>query len=124
MKHPVLTIHALLPDGWVIPCVYVLLPGKVTSLYSAAFEALDNLPEIDLNPQTVLMDFELAMRNSVSNIWPSTTLRGCLFHFKTSTVDKESFIGLKPDYDTIGHPVRTAIQMLGALAWVRFLQIS
>ena len=113
-----LTIHALLSDGWVIPCVYVLLPCKVTSLYSGAFEALDSLPGLGLNPSTVLMDYELAMRNAVDLIWPSTTLRGCLFHFKQPIIRHAYSTGRKGDYDTIGNPIRSAIQMLGALAWV------
>ena len=51
---------------------------------------------------------------SVDLIWPFTTLRGCLFHFKQAVIRLAYSIGLKADY-TIG---RSAIQMLGALTWV------
>ena len=40
--------------------------------YTAALEALDTLPQVDLDPQTVLADYELAIRNSVSSMLPST----------------------------------------------------
>ena len=50
---------------------------------------------------------------SVDLIWPFTTLRGCLFHFKQAVIRLAYSIGLKADY-TIG---RSAIQMLGALTW-------
>ena len=74
------TIHVLQNDGWVIPCVYMRLPGELTTLYTAALEALDSLPQVHLDPQTVLADYELAIRNSVSTIWPCTVVCGCLFH--------------------------------------------
>ena len=50
--------------------------------------------------------------------WPSTTLRFCVFHFKQAIISHAYSIGLKADYDTIGNLIRSAIQMLGALAWV------
>ena len=55
------TIHVLQNDGWVIPCVYMRLPGELTTLYTAALEALDSLPQVHLDPQTVLADYELAI---------------------------------------------------------------
>ena len=112
------TIHALLDDGWVIPSVYILLPGKLTTLYTAALEALDSLPQVDLDPQTVLADYELAIRNSVSSIWPSTVVRGCLFQFKQAMLRNAGSMGLASFYKIIGSPVRRAIQLLGALAFV------
>ena len=42
----------------------------------------------------------------------------CLFHFKQAIIRHAYSTGLKADYDIIGNPVRSAIQMLGALAWV------
>ena len=56
-------LYALLADadGWVIPSVYMkLLPGKLTTLYTAALEAVDSLLGVDLDPHTVLADYELA----------------------------------------------------------------
>ena len=55
---------------------------------------------------------------SVDLVWPSTTIRGRLFHFKQAIIRHAYSMGLKADYDTIGNPIRSAIQMLGAHAWV------
>ena len=52
----------------------MVLPGKLTTLYTAALEALDSLdlPGVDLDPQTVLADYELAIKNhlaSLNSLW-------------------------------------------------------
>ena len=98
----------------------MLLSGKLTTLYTAALEALDSVPMVDLDPKTVLADYELAIRNSVSTIWPCTVVRGCLFHFKQALLRKAASIGLALfyNYKIIGSPVRRTIQLLGALAFV------
>ena len=41
---------------------------------------------------------------SVDLIWPSTTLRGCLFHFKQAFIRHAYSIDLKADYVTISNP--------------------
>ena len=61
-----LTVHALLDDGWRIPCAYGLLPGKTTVLYQNLLEQLDVVA--DLSPGSVLMDFEAAMRKAVLSV--------------------------------------------------------
>ena len=33
-------------------------------------------------PQSVLMDYELAIHNAVAEVWPSSKRRGCNFHYK------------------------------------------
>ena len=115
-----LEILAEATNGWVTPCVYMLLPGKLTTFYIAALEALDPLPMVDFDPQTVLADYELAIRNSVSTIWPCTVVWGCMFHFKQALLRKAASIGLALfyNYKIIGSPVRRTIQLLGALAFV------
>ena len=52
---------------------------------------------------------------SVDLVWPSTTFRGCLFHFKQAIIRHAYSIGLKADYYTIGNLIRSAIQIFGAL---------
>ena len=102
------TIHVLQNDGWVIPCVYMRLPGELTTLYKAALEALDSLPQVDLDPQTVLADYELAIRNSVLTIWPCTVVCGCLFHWKQAMLRNAASMGLAPFYKIIGSPAAAA----------------
>ena len=56
-----------------------LLPGKTTVLYQNLLQQLEEVA--DITPGSVLMDFEAAMRKAVLAVWPSTTIRGCFFHF-------------------------------------------
>ena len=76
------------------------------------------MPQVDLDPQTVLADYELAIRNSVSTIWPCTVVCGYLFHFEQAMLRNAASMGLAPFYKIIGSPVRRTIQLLGALAFV------
>ena len=69
-----LTMHALLDDGWRIPAAYGLLPGKTEVLYTKLLEQLDECAS--MNPESVLTNYELGLRNAILNVWPGTTLRG------------------------------------------------
>ena len=51
----------------------------------------------------------------VDLVWPSNTLRGCLLHFKQAIIRHAYSIGLKAYYYTVGNPIRSAIQIFGAL---------
>ena len=53
------TLHALV-DGTTIPCVYALLPDKTQATYTRMLRELNNIPGTNFQPQTVLIDFELA----------------------------------------------------------------
>lgn len=73
------SIHGLY-KGEVIPLVFAVLPNKKTASYYEVLKILvHNIP--DLNPSTILTDFEKgqikAFKKSFSNITP----RGCYFHF-------------------------------------------
>ena len=71
------TINGLFPDGYRIPpsMVIGMLPGKTTTLYKNLFEEIDSWGPY-------LLDYELAIHNAVAEVCPSTTRRGCNFHFK------------------------------------------
>ena len=73
---------------------------------------LNPMPQVDLDPQTVLADYELAIRNSVSIIWPCTVVCGYLFHFEQAMLRSAASMGLAPFYKIIGSPVRRTIQLL------------
>ena len=64
------------------------------------------------------MDFEAAMRKAVLNVWPSTTIRGCYFHFKQALWRNFQKYDLVPEYQVPGSDVRTAFKLLGALPFV------
>ena len=67
------TIHAL-HNSQVIPCVYALLPNKQQQTYTAFFQVLRDAHD-NLNPETVLVDFELAAINALRAIFRNVFLQ-------------------------------------------------
>lgn len=61
------------------PCIYVLLTHKSRGTYLKAFIFLNSL--LDSSPQVIMADFEKAIRNSLSQVFPSATVDGCYYHF-------------------------------------------
>ena len=65
------TIHSCSNDR-VISCVYALLPNKQQTTYARFFDVL--LDDDHLPPQTVMLDFEIAVLNAVRGSFPNSTL--------------------------------------------------
>ena len=65
------TVHGLFPDQWHLPLFYGLLPGKTTTLYKNLLEELDSWGPF--SPQSILLDYELAIHNAVAEVWPSVS---------------------------------------------------
>ncbi|XP_063682933.1 uncharacterized protein LOC134817602 [Bolinopsis microptera] len=103
------TVHALHPTGWRIPAVFGLLPGKRTIMYENILNELDSYGPF--YPQSVLVDYEIAIRNAVSNVWPGTTLRQSLWRHLQSE-------GLAADYSSDNSPIRKSFMQIGALPFV------
>jgi hypothetical protein len=59
------------------------MPNKSEETYKRAFEALKNLQK-NLNPLTIMTDFELSAINAFKNSFPGIFNRGCFFHFTQS----------------------------------------
>ena len=70
--------------GQQFPLVYALLLSKSRSVNNRMFtflkEELQNLG-LQLNSQTVMADFELALVQSLELQFPGTAVQGCFFHF-------------------------------------------
>ena len=58
------TIHALTTIG-TIPCVYALLTNKQQATYTTLLNELKNI-EARLDPSSVMIDFEIAVINSIN----------------------------------------------------------
>lgn len=63
----------------IIPFIYVLMSRKSEKSYTHIFQTLKKL--FPLGGKSIIMDFELAMRNALKNIYPNTELNTCWFHF-------------------------------------------
>ncbi|XP_035207656.1 uncharacterized protein LOC118182424 [Stegodyphus dumicola] len=111
------TIHGVKYDN-VIPSVYVLMPNKREETYNRVFTVIKSLKP-NLQPKTVMTDFEKAAINAFKNSFPNIIQRGCFFHLSLSqcVYRKVQSAGLQSKYETDPNFV-LEISQLAALAFV------
>ena len=109
------TIHAL-HNSQVIPCVYALLPNKQQLTYTAFFQVLRDAHD-NLNPETVLVDFELGAINALRATFPDTELQGCLYHLSQCVYRHVQDAGLQARY-AADDALSLVTRMLVAIAFV------
>ena len=102
--YQLLTIHAEITNfneeaTWVFPCVYILLTHKDTPIYKEAFDALDSLA--DFCPDHIMVDYELALRNALSETFLSAQVDGCYFHFCQAVMRAVQRLGYKEEYEKV-----------------------
>jgi hypothetical protein len=109
------TIHALVHER-TIPCIYALLPNKSQATYTSLLQQLMTL-HANLNPVTLMVDFEQAMINSIQQVLPNAQVKGCFYHFSQNLYRKIQEQGLQQRYqeDT---DFAIKIRMVAALAFV------
>ncbi|XP_051157418.1 uncharacterized protein LOC127279226 [Leptopilina boulardi] len=98
-KH-IFTLHGFF-NGHYIPLAFCLLPNKRETTYIDCFKKLCMLCEengFHLNPSALVVDFEVAIHNSIKTVWPSSTIIGCYFHLSQSWFRKIQELGLVVDY--------------------------
>ena len=96
------TIHAL-TMGTVIVCGFALLPNKTQPTYVRLFQELHN-------SLTVLIDFEVAVKNALEVVFPGVDVKGCYFH---STPNIQVHVRYQQDA-----AFTLEVQMIAALAFV------
>lgn len=113
------TIHGTV-NGYVFPMVYVLATRKTEETYYTIFNHLkEHAARLgqEFNPQYIVSDFELGFLNVARQLWPQSTVHGCLFHFTQAIWRYAVNLGLKVQFNQ-DQEVRTSIQMLLALPFV------
>lgn len=65
-----------------VPVMYILLTSKTEDLYWHALHWVIVTAGCRLDPKIVSCDFEKALHNAVSNQFRSSSICGCLFHWK------------------------------------------
>ena len=80
-----------------IPSAFVLLSGKSENLYIK--DGALNI-SIELKPEVVMTDFELAAINSFKYHFPNVRLKACFFHFGQNLYRKIVNLGLKENYNS------------------------
>ena len=66
--------------GYVFPLVHILMTSKKQSLYKAVLSKVTDVAPC-LQPSSIMMDFECALRNSFRETFQEADVRGCWFHF-------------------------------------------
>ncbi|KAL3099265.1 hypothetical protein niasHT_028212 [Heterodera trifolii] len=86
-------------DGWVFPICYCLLTSKCTAIYTRMLQLLlERWP--NFAPQTISLDFELAMVGAVRTVLPACSVRYCFFHLVRNMKKKITALGLTRVYNT------------------------
>ena len=73
------TIHGFI-NGEIFPVVYALLSSRTEEAYQHLLQEILTLKE-GLNPDSIMVDFELAAIRAFQNTFPTATITGCMFHF-------------------------------------------
>lgn len=103
-----------------VPLVYMLLPKKNERTYESAFSALEEIAEkyqCELEPEHILLDFEIAEINAVKRFFPGTNLHGCFFHLNQSFFRKLTHLKLKSIYSK-DFTIQLAYKKVVALAFL------
>ncbi len=113
----VYTIHVIKYHN-VIPTVIVLMPNKTEASYNRVFNALKNLNG-NLNPRTIMTDFELASIKAFKRAFPNAEQRGCFFHltqcvFRQIQQNSDAYEKYKSDPD-----FALQLKLLPCLAFVQ-----
>ncbi|KRZ85073.1 hypothetical protein T08_12192 [Trichinella sp. T8] len=72
---------------------------------------------VNLNPQTIICDFETALIPAIQGYFPNTRVQGCYFHFCQAVHRKVGELGLKARYRT-EEETRKKIIMFLAIAYL------
>ena len=72
--------------GHTFVIVKALMTHKSGTLYNAVFERVKALLPDSVKPDYVLSDYETALQNGLSFIFPDSVVVGCWFHFSQVTM--------------------------------------
>jgi hypothetical protein len=68
-------------NGQVVSPIMILMTSRGQELYDAVMQRL-HLDFPDMHPTHVHSDFELAIGNAASKVWPGCQFCGCSFHYR------------------------------------------
>ncbi|XP_043269779.1 uncharacterized protein [Venturia canescens] len=83
-----LTIHVRYADSG-FAAVHVLCEERTIEMYTNVWEKIFELaPNLQVNLETIISDFEQALLTSIQRCLPTTNIRGCWFHFTQAVYRK------------------------------------
>ena len=117
--YQVSTLHAF-KCGQQFPLFYFLLPCKSHETYNTSFILLKKAAQsvcIDVDPQRVLTDFELALQQCVAICFSQAKRKRCLYHYTQARWRKVQSLGIQQLYNE-DDEFRCFINSVTALAFV------
>ena len=113
----VYTIHAV-SEGYCIPCIYALLPGKSQGAYETMWGQVRELVGEDADKRRVLtVDFERASINAFEATFPDSVAAGCYFHLGQSVYRRAKLLGLAGKFGA-DDDSKLRVKKLSALAYL------
>ncbi|RWS21740.1 uncharacterized protein B4U80_09561 [Leptotrombidium deliense] len=114
----VYTIHGIKYSN-VIPAVYALLPDQTTDTYTRVLNAI-KFSRPNVQPTTIMTDFEIAQINAYKNAFPNIETKGCFFHLRQSIYrhikSDRDILSLYEDENTLDNALY--LRQIPALAFV------
>ena len=98
------------------PLVFGILPSKRRTIYDAFFAGVLRLSN-NLQPTTLITDFEMAAIQAAGATFPNAVKSGCLFHLTQNIHRRVQNEGLQERYETDAN-FALQCRMIGALAFV------
>ncbi|XP_046543659.1 uncharacterized protein LOC124253853 [Haliotis rubra] len=84
------------------PVAFALLPNKTKRTYVRLFTLLKDIVVrrlgIELSPEIFQIDYEAAVISAISEVFPDSSVRGCLFHYSQALWRQVLERGLSRDY--------------------------
>lgn len=106
--------------NYTFPLIYCLATRKNENFYRRLMNQLVlHATELNmlLSPQFIISDFELAFMNAANEMFPNSTINGCLFHLTQAIWKHTVSKGLKQPYSD-NEVVRNTVRKLLALPFV------
>ena len=102
--------------GFFLPLVYALLPSKSSETYYSFFEILKRkMATLNLvfNPDTFMLDYESGILPTLRLHFPTSTIKGCNFHFSQAVWRRVQNLGLSNQYEEpqVGRIIRSLMAL-------------
>jgi len=122
------TFHVM-KEGLMITCVYCLLTNRTSNTYIKVLRAIQDLCQeesLNFNPESITIDFEMAMIRAINTLLPRTKIVGCLFHFSQCLRRKVQELGLSRLYSAAdgNNEIQKAIRRVAALSFMKLDDID
>ena len=114
------TIHGFC-NGHYVPLIFACLPDKAESTYSSMIsKILEKVRQggFSLNPQRIVLDFELASTNAFRAMFPTSKVVHCRFHLGQNFYRKIQKLGLCKSYQESDSEIGKWLTMFFGLSFL------